>query len=352
MNQSPSAVECRGGMKMTAFKNRSPDSKKELLDVHLMIQQIRRRLAERAVLLGASMVIVVAGIVAGFGLSKAWNLEPEIVARVNGEPVTRGELQRMLEDPAVGRQLQQELGVQKPDSEALNRQALRKLITRRLILQEAGRRNFRVTEQDLEQAVAALRRGFKDLKSFAAWLKARGLDDKSLFDTVRTQILTNRVRAALVEGIRVTDDQVQKYYDTYKEYSKTAEEVRLRMIAVNDKTAGDEILAALQKGAEFDRLARDRITQGGDIGWVNPQTLPPPLPKAVSALKVGGTSGLLQRGAEFVIVRLEERRPARVKSLAEARPGIERRLLAAKQQEVLRAWLTEQEKKSKIEVFL
>jgi parvulin-like peptidyl-prolyl isomerase len=256
----------------------------------------------------------------------------------------------MLADSVMGRQLQQELGVQTPDSEPLNRHALRKLITRRLILQEASRRNFRVTEQELEQAVAALRRGFKDLKSFAAWLKGRGLDDKSLFDTVRIQILTNRVRAALVEGVRPSEEQVQNYYSRYKETSKTAEEVRLRMIVLKDKAAADEIWAALQKGAKFERLAN--ATHKGDKDWLDLRTLSPPLRSAISQLKVGEASGPVQGGTDFIIVRLEERRPAREKSLVEVRPHIERTLLATKQQEVLRAWLREQEKKSKIESFL
>jgi len=38
--------------------------------------------------------------------------------------------------------------------------------------------------------------------------------------------------------------------------------------------------------------------------------------------------------------------------LAEAQAEIERRLLPAKQEEACKTWLTEQEKKSKIEVFL
>jgi hypothetical protein len=63
--------------------------------------------------------------------------------------------------------------------------------------------------------------------------------------------------------------------------------------------------------------------------------------------------GPLQKSAdEFLIVGLEGRRPLRAKSLAEARSGIEQRLLAPKQQETIQKWLKDQEKKSKIELFL
>lgn len=323
--------------------------------MHVTIQQIcstlrRRRSTMQAVLTWSLLIVLVAAA----GPSVAWGAEPETVARVNGEPVTRDELQRMLADPLEQRLLQQELGVQDPDSKELERLALRKLIHRRLLLQEAVRRNISVSEQDLDQAIAELRRRFKDLKSFAAWMQERGLNDQSLFERVRADMLTDRVRAALAEGVRLTGEQVQEYYEAHKEELKTAGDVRLRIIAVKDKAAAEEVLAALKKGEDFAALARKRslglrAAQGGDTGWVKPRTLPPPLRKAVGTLKSGETSGLLQRGAEYLIVRLVGRRPAQTISLAEARPEIERRLLAAKRREAVQAWLTEQEKRSSID---
>jgi parvulin-like peptidyl-prolyl isomerase len=238
----------------------------------------------------------------------------------------------------------------------LERLALRKLIKHHLLLQEASRREVTVTKQDLSQATAALRRRFKNLKSFGAWMKAQGLDDISLQETLRTQILTTRVMAALVAGVRLTEEQMQGYYEAYKDDLKTDEEFRLRIIAFQDKAAAEELVAALQRGEDLDRLAQERSLQfrpapGEDLPWVSAQTLPPALRETVGPLKAGETGGPVQSGAEFLLVRVEERRPAHTMSLTEAQPQIERRLLAAKQRKVVQAWLTEQEKQAKIEVF-
>lgn len=282
--------------------------------------------------------------------------EPEIIARVNGEPVTKAELQRMLADPFTLHRLQQEAGTHDPDGKELDQRALRMLINRRLVLQEAGRRNITVSEKDLDQAIVALRRGFNDLRSLGAWMKEQGHDDKSLFDTIRAEMMAARFRAALVEGVSFTEEQVQEYYEAHKEELKTAGDVRLRIIAVKDKAAAEEVLAALKKGDDFISLARQRsigmrADQGGDTGWLNPWTLPPALLEAVRVLKTGEIGGPLQKGEEFLVVGLVGRRPERTGSLSEARPEIKRRLLAAKQEEAVQAWLTEQEKKSKIEFF-
>jgi parvulin-like peptidyl-prolyl isomerase len=87
------------------------------------------------------------------------------------------------------------------------------------------------------------------------------------------------------------------------------------------------------------------------VGWVNSATLWPPMQEAVSTLKAGEAIGPLQKGEEFLIVRLHERRRGRTKTLEEARAEIESVVLAHKQQATLQAWVTEQEKKAKIEVL-
>lgn len=286
---------------------------------------------------------------------KTWGAEPEIVARVNGEPVSRAELQRMRASPLTLRQAREELGVQDPDPGALDRLAMRKLVHRRLMIQEARRRKVIVTEKELDDAIVSLRRRFEDLASFGAWMKEQGLDDRSLFETVRGDMSADRVWAALVQGVRVTDEQVQRYYDAHQGELRR-EAVRLRIVAVKSRAAAEEIVAALRKGEDFGRLARRRsmglrAAKGGDTGWVGSETLQPPLREAVATLKEGEARGPLQRGPDFLVVLLEGRRPGGTKTLAEARPEIEWRLLPAGRQEVVQAWLTERERKSRIEVF-
>lgn len=311
----------------------------------------------RALLLSVGLMVLTGGAGVLLGPAEAWGEEPEIVAWVNEEPVTRSELERALTDPLMKREVERRYGTQDSNGTQLERLAMRKLITRRLILQEAARRDFRITQQDLSQATVSLRGRFKDLKSFGAWLQARGLDDRSLQDTLREDLLLSRVKAALVEGVGVTDDEVRRYYDARKPELTIPEGLRLRIITVKQKATAEEILAGLRNGDDFERLARDRAVrpravEGGDIGWVAQPRLRPALRDAVASVKAGETVGPVESGGEFLVVRVEERRPARTMDLAEVRPKVERRLLTAKQQQVLRTWLVEQEKKSRIEILL
>lgn len=282
----------------------------------------------------------------------------EIVARINGEPVNRAQFDRMAANPLTLRQARQELGIEKPDRKALERLAMRKLVHLRLLVQEADRRKIAVTQLELDKAITDLRRRFDDLESFGVWIKEQNLDDPSLFEQVRTDMLSARAAAALVEGVRTTEKEAHLYFKAHRDDLAIGAEIRLRIIAVSDKSEAEEIMSAVRKGAPFDRLARRQSSgrlaaKGGDTGWVNFQSLPPALRIAVSKLKPGEVYGPLEKKTgEFLIVGLQDRRPIRFKSLAEARPEIERRLLPAKQQEVVEAWLAGQEKKSKIELLL
>jgi parvulin-like peptidyl-prolyl isomerase len=289
------------------------------------------------------------------GAHGAGGARAQVVARVNGEAVTRAEWLRLVTSPMERGLLQDEAGGAAAGPEALGRVALRKLIERRLLLQEARRRGLTVTSQELDQTIAALRRRFEDLEGFGRWMKGRGLEGTALFRVVRDDILVAKTRGAIAAEASVTGGEVQRYYDAHASELRT-EEVWLQVIAVKDRADGEEIQGALRKGEDFGRLARARSLgvrahRGGDAGWVTAETLPPPVRDAVASLRPGEAIGPLAADGHFLVVRLHGRRPGRAKTLAEARPEIEKRLLGLEQHGAIGQWLREEQRKATIEVF-
>lgn len=308
---------------------------------------LERGRALAALSLRASAIVLLAGFASASLSNVAWGAEPDMVARVNDEPVSRADLQRMLADPLTQRLYRRELGVPAPEDEALARWALRKLIIQRLTLQEAARRSFTVAEQDLDQAVAAWRIRLKTAAKFQKWLKSRSVDEKSLRELIRTDLLVTRVRGDLAKEARLTDEQVQEYYAAHKDELKVPEEVRLRIITAKNERQVKKFHAALRK----DQRVAQADAQDTDTGWSPLNDFPPLIQQAVAGVKPGKISAPLRGGAgEYVLVRLEGRRPARTKTLAEARPEIEKRLLPGKQQEAVQTWLTQQEMNASIEL--
>lgn len=282
----------------------------------------------------------------------------EVVASVNGERLTRADLQPLLLNSAGMNALPGEAGDIGVSPESLEQLALRKLIHRHLLLQEASRRGITVVEQEVDQAIGSLRQRFPDLKSFGTWMNDQGLDERSLFEAIRSGMLTNRVTADLVENVQVAGQEIEDYYSTHKDSLEAGEEVRFRIILVRSKQAAEEILAELHAGKDFGRLAREKslgqlARQGGDTGWLDALSLPPLLAVARDRLQPGDVAGPLQKADdEYLLVGLSDRRSLPLTSLAAARPAIEQRLLVIKQGEVIQAWLENQEKAAEIENFL
>jgi parvulin-like peptidyl-prolyl isomerase len=282
---------------------------------------------------------------------------PETVARVNGEAVTRIELERLLDDPQAFGQIENESGAE-DTADGVVELALRELTRRRLLLQEAERRGMKVTEDELDQGLASLRGRFPDLTAFGIWMKERGLDDTSLFETVEVQVLMSKVWAELVDGVRVSEDEVRRYYETMGRDLVIGAEVRLGIIVVPSEAAAEEVIAALRGGASFTRVAREhslglRAARGGDTGWVDMRALPSPILQAVGQLEVGDVAGPLERNPdELLLVALAGRRPVRAQTVEDARPEIERRLLPEARKEFVESWLDDQEETADIEILI
>ena len=165
---------------------------------------------------------------------------PNIVARVNGEPITRAEWQRTLTDPRTRALYQRENGSKQSvistgkqaDSQAYGRWVLQKLIVKHLALQEAARRKFVISDAELDKSVEAWKASYKGgPKGAQKYIKARGLDEAALREILRNDMLVARVTSDIIKDVKVTDKQVRAYYDTHKAELQVPEEVLLKVIS-------------------------------------------------------------------------------------------------------------------------
>jgi peptidyl-prolyl cis-trans isomerase C len=91
---------------------------------------------------------------------------------------------------------------------------------------------------------------------------------------------------------KITDAELHKRYE--EEIAKTppVNEIHARHILVKTKEEAEAIIKQLDKGADFEKLAKEKSTdgaasQGGDLGWFSQGQMVPEFDKAAFALKVG-----------------------------------------------------------------
>lgn len=179
------------------------------------------------------------------------------------------------------------------------------------------------------------------------------LDDKSLFDGILQQIIQQTALAATatptktdeltLENTRigylagkaleaaaegaVSDDAVKAAYDAKYATATPAKEYNAAHILVKTEDEAKAIKAELDKGADFDTLAKDKSTgpsgpNAGDLGWFSAGMMVKPFEDAVMTMKPGEVSGPVETEFGWHIIKLKELRDAAVPSLDDSKAEI------------------------------
>lgn len=146
---------------------------------------------------------------------------------------------------------------------------------------------------------------------------------------------------AIASGITVTPQDLQAYYDKnrnrYGENEKRhAHHILIAIPEPRDAKAeaaalekAQQIEAQLKAGKDFGELARKysadpgSASQGGDLGWAEKSAYVGPFADALFGLQPGQISEPVKSQFGYHIIRLDEVRPAHVKTLQDAHAQIE-----------------------------
>jgi peptidyl-prolyl cis-trans isomerase D len=152
--------------------------------------------------------------------------------------------------------------------------------------------------------------------------------------------------AKLQGEAQVSQQELQGYYDQHRDEFRMPEQVSVRQILIKTPLPGpdgkvdqkgiddarkkaDDVLRQLKAGAKFEDLAKKYSEDpsgksGGSIGWIKRGGFPvPEVDKAAFSLPKGGTSDVINAGYAFVILLVEDKQDAHLKTLAEVKDQIE-----------------------------
>jgi peptidyl-prolyl cis-trans isomerase C len=115
------------------------------------------------------------------------------------------------------------------------------------------------------------------------------------------------------EGLKPTDEELKAEYET-RIADAPKQEFHARHILVDDEAKAKDLIAQLDKGAKFEQLAKDNSkdgssSEGGDLGWFNPNQMVKPFSDAVQQLEVGKyTATPVKSEFGWHVIKLEEQR--------------------------------------------
>ncbi len=139
-----------------------------------------------------------------------------------------------------------------------------------------------------------------------------------LMKRVREEILAQAVKRNLLRDKPITEDDVKQRFE--QEVANTHKtEYKVRHILVKEESEAKDILAQLQKGAKFDKLAREKSVDtqsgkaGGELGWINQGMVVPEFFNAVMKMNKGAVSTEpVKSDFGWHVIKVEDTRPLKV----------------------------------------
>jgi parvulin-like peptidyl-prolyl isomerase len=286
----------------------------------------------------------------------------EIVAKVNGDIVSRDELQRLGRDAAQELKAQGDSG-QKLASDYQNEQKnlLRNRIDQLLLVQKGKELNINV-DSDVTKYFADLQRRSKisDPEKFREYVRQQsGMSYEDFQAETKSQFLTRDVVGQEVgRHINISPQEVKAYYDAHKSEFVRDEKIYLSEILISTQGKDAADIAAAEKkadlvasqaakGERFADLARDNsdantAQQGGELGvGYKKGDLDPTLEEKVWTLPKGAVTKPIHIPNGFEILKVDDHTKAGLASLDDVRSDIEQRLYAPKMEPQVRKYLTD-----------
>lgn len=203
-------------------------------------------------------------------------------AIVNGKPIPKAQLDKLIQKS------------NQPDTPQVRDQGREMLVTRELILQEANNRGITQKESVRDQLEQS-KMGILIAAVFEDYVQREGVDEAEL---------------------KAAYEQVKAQY--------TGKEYHVEHILVEKESDAKAIIAQLKSGANFADIAKAKskdpgsAANGGDLGWVNEQSLVPEFSKAMVQLKPGQTTDKpVKSQFGWHIIKLDEVRDLKAPSMEE-----------------------------------
>ena len=248
----------------------------------------------------------------------------KIVAIVDDDVVLKSELDQRMD--AIVAQLTQS-GTQMPPEKILEQQVLERLISERLQLTMGYDSGVRISDEELNQAIARVAASNKiSVAQYIEQVTLQGSSISAMRGEIRNELTIMRVQQGKVmRRIRISEQELDNFLKSEEGRFVTSPDVNIGQILLSistdsnrksiDQVVGraDLLFNQIDQGADFRAIAiansaDQSALQGGDLGWRKMAQLPGVFIDAVEKLDIGEVSQPIRSAAGYHLIKLYERR--------------------------------------------
>ena len=292
---------------------------------------------------------------------------PDVLARVNGESVTRKEIEEVIQsiESRAGGPLPAE------QRDRVYRDLIDRAVGYKLLMQEAKARKVNVSDAEVEAKIDEVRKQFPSEDLFKQALASRSLTLDRMKSEARQELAIFRLIEGEIAGkVAVKPEQVEDFYQKNPDQFKEPERVRASHILISvpenadaaakaqAKTKAEKVLKDVKSGKDFAALAKQHsqdpgsAVNGGDLGFFQQGQMVGPFNDVAFSLKPGATSDLVETQFGYHIIRVVEKNPGRTVPLDEVRPKLEQYLQGQNKETQTEAFVKSLRAKGKVEILV
>lgn len=172
-----------------------------------------------------------------------------------------------------------------------------------LMIEKVLSEEYEVTDEEVQAEIESSKEEYGE--NYEAFLEQNNQTEESYEKVIRLNLLQEK---ALTDGVEVTDEEIQSYYD------RQGTELNARHILVADEETAATVKEELDAGGDFAELAEEyssdpgSAANGGSLDWFGAGAMVPEFEEAAYSLEVDEISEPIQTQHGFHIIQVTDKR--------------------------------------------
>jgi parvulin-like peptidyl-prolyl isomerase len=228
---------------------------------------------------------------------------------------------------------------------ALRRRAVAFLVEQTLYEQEAGRRKIEPSDREVTERLALVKRDLfgANERRYRAELRRRGLSERDVRETLRGQLIRQRLLTAVLRVVSVSEAELRSHFRRHRADFVRRESRMIGHVLVHNSDDADEVASELRGGADLASLARrrslDRFTAARNGRFLAERgRTTPHFEQVVFKLEIGEVATVQTEHGWHVIKALGPPVAPTQLAFSAIRASLRISLTKARQKKAIRAW--------------
>ncbi len=282
---------------------------------------------KRTALLFVVMILSISIVLSGCSfIRKNPQAEAEtVVATIGSEKIMKAEFNQMFEIFKVQYEQQYGTDIWEKDVDGrkyidvMKEKVLDMLVDIKIQEQEAAKAGITATDDEINAEVEKARNYFDSQEKFDEFLTSQKMTMDYLKDSIRKDILVNKLKEKLTADASVTDEDVAAYYASNQSQFMS---IKASHILITDEEKAKEVLQKVKDGENFNDLALQYSEDPsakenkGDLGYFRKGDMVPEFESAAFALQTGQISNLVKTDYGYHIIKMEDKKIDKLEDVA------------------------------------